>query len=351
MNQPTTENDKLAPEEKYLQKQINRTTKKQSRKNIPTHFSEPECEETLGPWCDWSDCMEYEDDNPYFEGQCFQSRSRECLCGDCADEEVIETEPCPCPDDDAPECENDDCAPEGSGSEPCPDDNCPEGSRESPEESPEDCDDEDEAPPADECPEGSPCNDDNECPEGSPCDDNEKAPELPSGDGGDDECDENTGCDEGSGAPPVIDLDTTPLPPPTTTSAEETEPPCDNNDDTGCSWNEWCGWSECVGGGPPDCFRVRVRTCDCPTPCPGEDIEKEPCPCPECSSDNPDRPPDCDADCTPGPATEVTPEDLTTPQIQEYLSTVPPTMLTTAPPTDDFTGSGDCDDDDCSMEG
>ncbi|CAG5109987.1 Oidioi.mRNA.OKI2018_I69.chr2.g4444.t2.cds [Oikopleura dioica] len=324
---------------------------------------EPECEETLGPWCDWSDCMEYEDDNPYFEGQCFQSRSRECLCGDCADEEVIETEPCPCPDDDAPECENDDCAPEGSGSEPCPDDNCPEGSGEAPEEAPEDCDDEKEAPPVDECPEGSPCNDkeecpegspcdeNDECPEGSPCDDDDEAPELPSGDGGDEECDENTGCDEGSGAPPIIDLDTTPLPPPTTTSAEETEPPCDNNDNGGCSWNEWCGWSECVGGGPPDCFRVRVRTCDCPTPCPGEDIEKEPCPCPECSSDNPDRPPDCDADCTPGPATEVTPEDLTTPQIQEYLSTVPPTMLTTAPPTDDFDGSGDCDDDDCTMEG
>ena len=286
--------------------------------------------------------MQYEEDNPYFDGQCFQSRSRECLCGDCADEEVIETEPCDCP---APDCGEDDCSPDGSGDN-CPDGNCPEGSGE-----------DDELPPVDtDCPEDSPCPPaDDLCPEGEPC--KPEAPELPSGDG-DYDCDETTGCDEGSGGPPIIELDTTPVPPPTTTSADE-NPPCENDDENGgCSWNEWCGWSECVGGGPPDCFRVRVRTCDCPTPCPGEDIEKEPCLCPECEGDNPDKPNECDAECTPTPATEVTPEDLSTPEIREYLSTVPPTMfttmpqaITTAPPGVEISGSGDCEDDDCEMEG
>ncbi|CBY39828.1 unnamed protein product, partial [Oikopleura dioica] len=237
--------------------------------------SEPECEETVGPWCDWSECMQYEDDNPYFDGQCFQSRSRECLCGDCADEEVIETEPCDCPKHEGPECGNDDCSPEGSGDD-CPEGNCPDGSGDD-DEVPQvdtDCTEDSPCPPLDDvCPEGEPCDEpctgdspcppvNDLCPEGEPCD------ESPSGDC-DNECDENTDCEDGSGGLPIIELDTTPVPPPTTTSADEENSPCENDDDNGgCSWNEWCGWSECVGGGPPDCFRVRVRTCDCPTPCP-----------------------------------------------------------------------------------
>lgn len=331
--------------------------------------TEPSCE--WDDWCDWSDCRLRNEtvDEPDSPGGCMQTRTRDCPCSNCGvRDDMFEMRDCVCQVVPKLDTEN---SGSGNGNDividdipvdiPCDDIlNCPDspGSGVVP-----------TVPTFDEQPLGNPLPTNAVTTMGSledtvpilttvvvipttppmstPCDELE----------GSEPCDnsEPSGDSDSSGVPEpdceeVPEAVTEAVP--ETTDCSDTEPTESSDIDESpdaCNWNEWCGWSDCIGGAIPNCIQLRVRKCECPEQCPGDDLETKPCPCPECESDSP--PTECSMDTTTFPPvlapllTTAAICDCSNPDILPELRTIASCEcpLDVTPPME----STDCVDDNC----